>query len=291
MLSPEILNKIRHLEIQTRRMLSGTMAGDTTVAHKGFGIEFDQLRDYQQGDDVRFIDWRATARMNKTMVKEYLDDRNRLIHLMVDVSPSMEYGSGYNRKIDVAAQVASALALIADFGKDHVSLTLYTDRGVKKFIPTGRGRAHIHEIMKQLFCQAEKQEDTDSTFDDMGHHIAQAMKRSSLVCVLSDFARDVTRKHIMRMGKRHDVVALRITDPLEKDFPAVGGVAMQGVETSKIIAQLSSNTCSKIMTALQDRRNAHDRECAKHRIDTVDIVCSDDVLAPIVRFFRRRMSY
>lgn len=119
-LTQEVLNKIKQIEIQTRRLLSGTQVGDYSSAQKGSGLEFDQLREYQLGDDVRFIDWNASARTSKVLVKQYIEERNRTIILLVDQSASTFYSSEIYLKSDVIAQVASVLALVADYGKDHV---------------------------------------------------------------------------------------------------------------------------------------------------------------------------
>ncbi len=212
MLSNDILHKIRQLEIQTKRMLSGSMVGDNTVAQKGFGIEFDQLREYQQGDDIRFIDWRSTARAQKMMVKEYLDDRNRSIHIIVDVSSSLVYGSGLLRKIDISAQVASILALVADYGKDQVAIT-YIGNDFIDSIQSGRGRAHTHAIMKKMFEYCDQISlDYKPSVDFMKavHQVMQTQKRASLVCMISDFITEGSYEPFALMRKRHDVIALRV---------------------------------------------------------------------------------
>lgn len=150
MLSPEIITKIRQIEIHTRRLLSGMMVGDFNSAKKGSGFEFDQIRDYHMGDDVRFIDWKSTARSNKLLVKQYIEERNRTVVIVVDVSSSSLFSSVGAMKYDVMSHVAAVLALVADYGKDHASLVLFSD-DVELVIPPRSGRKHIHTIMKHLF--------------------------------------------------------------------------------------------------------------------------------------------
>src|SRR5579862_8407903 len=142
MLSPEIIKKIRQIEIATRRLLTGSLVGDSRSAVKGEGFEFDQIRDYQMGDDVRAIDWNSSARMDKLLVKQYIQERNRTVILAVDVSASTLFSSDDALKSDIIAQLASVLALVADYGKDTVSLLLFSDE-IELFIPAGRGRQHV----------------------------------------------------------------------------------------------------------------------------------------------------
>ena len=134
-LSKDVLQKIKHIEIQTRRLLSGSLIGDYSSTQKGSGMEFDQIREYQQGDDIRFIDWNATARSGKILVKQYIDERNRNVMLLVDNSGSTMFGSTEHLKSETIAQVASVLALVADCGKDHVGALLFPEEVTKMFAP------------------------------------------------------------------------------------------------------------------------------------------------------------
>jgi uncharacterized protein (DUF58 family) len=292
MLSNDILHKIRQLEIQTKRMLSGSMVGDNTVAQKGFGIEFDQLREYQQGDDIRFIDWRSTARAQKMMVKEYLDDRNRSIHIIVDVSSSLVYGSGLLRKIDISAQVASILALVADYGKDQVAIT-YIGNDFIDSIQSGRGRAHTHAIMKKMFEYCDQISlDYKPSVDFMKavHQVMQTQKRASLVCIISDFITEGSYEPFALMRKRHDVIALRVLDPLERSMPAIGLIPMCDIENRTQLLW-NSNKQAAVQKFLDERIDRQNSEFKKYKIDCVDIDTQSDLLGNLIRFFRRRMAY
>ena len=292
MLSNDILHKIRQLEIQTKRMLSGSMVGDNTVAQKGFGIEFDQLREYQQGDDIRFIDWRSTARAQKMMVKEYLDDRNRSIHIIVDVSSSLVYGSGLLRKIDISAQVASILALVADYGKDQVAIT-YIGNDFIDSIQSGRGRAHTHAIMKKMFEYCDQISlDYKPSVDFMKavHQVMQTQKRASLVCMISDFITEGSYEPFALMRKRHDVIALRVLDPLERSMPAIGLIPMCDIENRTQLLW-NSNKQAAVQKFLDERIDRQNSEFKKYKIDCVDIDTQSDLLGNLIRFFRRRMAY
>lgn len=292
MLSNDILHKIRQLEIQTKRMLSGSMVGDNTVAQKGFGIEFDQLREYQQGDDIRFIDWRSTARAQKMMVKEYLDDRNRSIHIIVDISSSLLYGSGPLRKIDISAQVASILALVADYGKDQVAIT-YIGNDFIDSIQSGRGRAHTHAIMKKMFEYCDQITiDSKHSVDFMKavHQVMQTQKRASLVCIISDFIMEESYESFALMRKRHDVIALRVLDPLERSMPAIGLIPLRDIEKQTQLVW-NSNKQAAVQKFLDERIDRQSNEFKKYKIDCVDIDTQSDLLGNLIRFFRRRMAY
>lgn len=292
MLSNDILHKIRQLEIQTKRMLSGSMVGDNTVAQKGFGIEFDQLREYQQGDDIRFIDWRSTARAQKMMVKEYLDDRNRSIHIIVDISSSLLYGSGPLRKIDISAQVASILALVADYGKDQVAIT-YVGNDFIDSIQSGRGRAHTHAIMKKMFEYCDQITiDSKHSVDFMKavHQVMQTQKRASLVCIISDFIMEESYESFALMRKRHDVIALRVLDPLERSMPAIGLIPLRDIEKQTQLVW-NSNKQAAVQKFLDERIDRQSNEFKKYKIDCVDIDTQSDLLGNLIRFFRRRMAY
>jgi uncharacterized protein (DUF58 family) len=292
MLSNDILHKIRQLEIQTKRMLSGSMVGDNTVAQKGFGIEFDQLREYQQGDDIRFIDWRSTARAQKMMVKEYLDDRNRSIHIIVDISSSLLYGSGPLRKIDISAQVASILALVADYGKDQVAIT-YVGNDFIDSIQSGRGRAHTHAIMKKMFEYCDQITiDSKHSVDFMKavHQVMQTQKRASLVCIISDFIMEESYESFALMRKRHDVIALRVLDPLERSMPAIGLIPLRDIEKQTQLVW-NSNKQAAVQKFLDERIDRQNNEFKKYKIDCVDIDTQSDLLGNLIRFFRRRMAY
>src|SRR5665647_3240289 len=146
MISSEILKKIKQIEIYTQRLLTGSLVGDSRSAIKGQGLEFDQLREYQMGDDVRFIDWSSSARMDKLLVKQYIEERNRTVLLAVDVSASTFFSSDQELKNESMAQIASVLALVADYGKDHVGLILFSDE-IEEFVPPSAGRMHVRLIM------------------------------------------------------------------------------------------------------------------------------------------------
>ena len=178
-LNQEILQKVRNIEIHTRRLLSGTLLGDYSSARKGSGLEFDQLAEYQYGDDVRFIDWKSSARTNKILVKNYIEERNRTIMLVVDGSASLRYGSSDILKQDIAAQIGSVLALVADYSKDYVGLILFA-QDVVKVLPPRRGRQHVHAIMEELFSHTSSGQ---TSLTKALERLMLIKKSNALVCI------------------------------------------------------------------------------------------------------------
>ena len=206
MIDKENLRKIRHIEIATRRLLSGSLVGDTRSRLKGTGFEFDQIREYQQGDDVRFIDWRASARMNKFLIKEYVEERNRTVVLAVDCSASQRFASGNKLKSEVISQVASVLALVANYGSDNVSLVLFSDK-IECFIPAGRGRNHTRAIMEVIFGFQPTGKET--AISCALEHVAKQNRKDGILFLISDFIDDHSfDKSLSIVSRMYDTVAI-----------------------------------------------------------------------------------
>src|SRR5258707_662959 len=184
LISPEIVSKIKQLEIFTRRLLNGSLVGDSRSAIKGTGFEFDQIREYNFGDDIRFIDWKASARNNKLLVKQYIEERSRTIFLAVDISHSSIFGSGLHNKHSRIVELASVLALVAQHGKDHVGLLMFSDT-IASYIPPGNSLHHVHRIMETMLSFKPKQSKTD--ISKALQHLLSIKKSDAIVFLISDF--------------------------------------------------------------------------------------------------------
>lgn len=285
MLSPEVLAKIRHIEIKTRALLSGMQVGDYSTALKGSGFEFDQLREYQEGDDIRFIDWKSSARMSKLLVRQYLEERNRTILLAVDNSSSMAYGSHGVLKTETAAYLASILSLVADYGKDCVGLLLFTD-GVETFIPPARGRKHIHTIMGTLF-QAQPQHKKTS-ISSVIDYIMRLPYHNAIVFLVSDFIDQGFEDKLSHVSQRHDCIAVRCSDIREQDFPESAFITCTDPETGEEIVLDARKGLSK---ELHEYAREQELVLKKYGIDLLQIQSDKDCVSDMVRFFRRRMMY
>lgn len=289
-LTSEIVHKIKEIEVHTKRLLRSTQVGDSRSALKGTGFEFDQIRHYQTGDDVRFIDWNASARMNTLLIKQYIEERSRTIMLAVDLSASQSLGSQTNIKRDTAAQVASVLALVSDVGQDRVGLLLFTDK-VELYIPPARGKPHVHTIMRNLFGYTAKGRGTNIT--EALKHLAQLKQHDALIFLISDFI-DETMNHayLSCIAKRHDLIAVRCLDPHEYNLPSIGFLPIQDSETGEqLVLDTRQKSTSSLRAFLHNRVNQQTKILKRYGATLLDIENNSSFIGTIIRFFRRRMRY
>lgn len=288
-LSPTVLKTIKQIEITTRRMLNGSLVGDSRSALKGSGLEFDQIREYQQGDDVRFVDWRATARADKLLVKQYIEERNRTVLIAVDCSASSLYGSGALSRYDLMAQVASVLALAADYGKDQTALMLFTDE-VELFIPAGKGHSHVRSIMEALFTH--KARGVKTSLRAVFERAAQLKRSDTIFFLLSDFIDEAYDTEMAALARRYDIVAVQCRDARERTFPLCGFVAVKDSESGQeIIFDTRGKQGVLLNSFLRDRDVALKRLFKKLRIDSLELSSDEEFWRTLITFFRRRMSY
>ncbi len=283
-LSKEVLQKVRNIEIHTRRLLSGTLIGDFSSAKKGSGLEFDQIRDYQEGDDVRFIDWKGTARQDKILVREYIEERNRAIIVAVDVSASTYFSSSDELKNDIFAQIASVLALVGNYGKDQVGLILFSD-AVHKVIPPKSGRQHTHMIMEELFMYKPS---GITSFEGVLQRLIQMNRKDAMVFVISDFIGSHGYEKLLRMVcKKYDTIAIRCLDRTEIQFPSVGLIPVIDPETG---AQGIIRSGSKQINELL-RQQFHETEylLKKCGASLIELQPQKPFMGELVRFCRQRM--
>ncbi len=287
MLSPAVLKKIRALEIYTRRLLSSSLVGDSRSALKGSGFEFDQIREYQLGDDVRFIDWNSSARMNKVLVKQYQEERSRTIIIAMDISSSGLFSSCDAMRADVFGQIASVLSLVANYGKDRVGLLLFSDR-VDTYIPPQRGIAHVHTIMEKVMGTRPTQAQTRvaSALD----HLASLKVRDALVFLISDFIDDGFEKQLRLVAKKYDVVAVSCLDCNERAMPSIGFISVADVETGQE-CMLDARSGDSISSLLHKRIADQDHIFKRCGVDHLAIELDKPFMADLVKFFRRRMMY
>jgi uncharacterized protein (DUF58 family) len=290
MLSQEILTKIKHIEIYTRRILNNTLSGDSRSAMKGTGFEFDQLREYQLGDDVRYIDWKSSTRMNTLLTKQYIEERSRSVILAVDCSGSAFFSSHDDLRFDTIARMASVLALVAEYGKDHVGLLMFSD-GIETFIPPKRGRMHTRMIMEKLFDRKPTQTGTD--LGVAFEYLARRNVNKALVFMISDFITEQPfTKYMNIVAKKHDLVAIRCLDERERKFPSVGFLPIQDSETGEIsLLDTRGKHGDRLNALLGARVTEQDNLFKQHGIDVLDVRIDQSFMSDLVCFFRRRMMY
>lgn len=226
----DILQKVRKIEIKTRRLSDHIFSGEYHTSFKGKGMSFAEVRQYQYGDDIRAIDWNVTARYSEPYVKVFEEERELTLMLMVDVSGSQDFGSTKDFKRDIVTEIAATLAFSATTNNDKIGLILFSDR-IELFIPPKKGKSHILRIIRELIQFQPKSNQTN--IGQAFEYLSKVMKKKAIVFVLSDFmTKDYDR--ILRIAaKRHDVTGIKVYDKREQDLNNVGYVLMQDAETNE----------------------------------------------------------
>jgi uncharacterized protein (DUF58 family) len=284
---PEILKKIRKLEMRTRRFVETAFAGQYHSVFKGRGMNFDEYREYDFGDEVRSIDWNVTARMGDPYVRKYVEERELTVMLLIDVSASDSYGSVSGSKRELAAEVACLLAFCAIRNNDQVGLILFTDR-VELYIPPQKGRTHILRIIREILYYEPKGTRTDLRVPlDFLNRIAT---RKAVVFLLSDFHAESYEQSLSLTSRRHDLIAIPIEDPGELNLPNIGIVHLEDPESGAAYEiDLSDRRVRNEFhqIAVQER---NDRELIfrRKRIDSISLRTDEDYFPALRSFFLKR---
>jgi uncharacterized protein (DUF58 family) len=286
-LAPELFAKIKAIQIRTQRTVTDVMAGQYESAFKGRGMEFEQVREYLPGDDVRHIEWHVTARRDKPYVKEHREERELTVMLLVDVSSSGAFGSVNKLKNEVAAEVAAVLAYTAIKSNDKVGLIIFSDR-IERFIPPKKGRSHVWRVIREILSFRPERRGTDlaGALDFFG----RVIRRKAVAFLISDFAAPEYRDALRIAGKRHDLTAVTIADPREVELPPVGLIELEDAETGEILLVDTYDRNTTQGFALLSRQEEQDRTSLFHSADVGRIAIWTDrsTIDPIVRFFRLR---
>ena len=283
----EILKKIRTLEIKTRGLVDTVFAGNYHSVFKGRGMNFEDVREYQPGDEIRAIDWNVTARLGNAFVKKFTEERELTVMLIVDVSASGSFGSSTQSKRELAAEVACLLAFSAIRNNDKVGLLLFTDR-VELFIPPKKGRSHTLRLIREIlfFEPAGRGTDPALALD----YLNRIVTRRAVVFFISDFQAPDFSHTLAVSGRRHDFIAVRIQDERETVLPNVGVITLEDAETGE---QIEINTADRnVRTSFSDLadQNARDltRTLRRNNIDAITLRTSEDYLPTLRSFFRLR---
>ncbi len=287
MLPRDIIRQIRRIEITTNRLVNESLAGEYHSVFKGRGMEFDEVREYQHGDDVRSIDWNVTSRTGHPYVKRYVEERELTVMLLVDRSGSGSFGSGWKPKSEIAAEISALLAFSAIKNNDRVGAILFTDR-VEKFVPPRRGQTHVLRVIREILYYRPQHSGTriQAALD----HLNLVVRKRAVVFLISDLLDQGYESSLKAANRKHDVVVLQVLDPRERDLPDVGIIEVRDAETGEI-ARLDTS-----LRSVRDvyRRNAErNREAARklfraHRIDHVEIDTTQPYDRPLVRYFEER---
>lgn len=283
----EILKKIRRIELRTRRLVQASFAGAYQSVFKGRGMNFEEVREYTPGDEIRTIDWNVTARMNTPYVKKFTEEREMTVMLLVDVSASGTYGSVENSKRELAAEVASILAFSAIQNNDKVGLILFTDE-VELFIPPKKGRLHTLRVIREMLYFEPKRKGTNIA--NALDYLNKVTSRRAVVFVISDFMSADFTKPLTVAAKRHDLVAMPVIDPGEEELPPVGILTLEDAETGEQIDINTSNRAvANAFAAIEERRHAElARMLRQRRIDSIPLRTDKDYLMALRSFFETR---
>ncbi len=287
MINEKIRSKIKLIKIHTNRLMQSTIMGDYNSAFKGSGLEFDQIREYQFGDDVRRIDWNSSAKNNKIMVKQFIEERERTIILAIDVSSSSLYSSQEELRQDVIAQLSGTLALVAANNKDNVGALFFSDR-IEKWIAPKRSSAHIGNILEAIFTinPAGKQTNIEQAL----RFLINLKKRNAIVFLISDWIDDTEQfENIIKAANHiYDVIGIRIMDQREHTFPDLGLMEIEDPETGNIYT-LDTSKRKRRSLFLQTRLLEQKHLFEKNKIDLLDIAIGQPFINQLIAFLHQRI--
>ncbi len=288
-LPPEILKKVKLLEMNTRKIVNSVFAGQYHSAFKGQGMTFAEFREYVPGDDVRAISWPVTARTGKTFIKKFDEERELTLMLVVDVSGSLNFGSGSYFKGEIVTYLAAILGFAAVRNNDHVGLLLLSDQ-VEHYVPPRKGRGHVQRILRDLFYFKPKSGRTKLSVGM--DYLRGILKKRASVFVFSDFQDASYAMALKAMSKKHDVVAVVVEDPNELKLPDLGLVDLTDAETGEVVTvDTSSSSFRKAFTdQAKARTQMRERELRQSSVDRVDVVSGENFVDPLIAYFRKKNS-
>ena len=287
MLPREIMKKVRHIEIYTRRIVNDIMAGRYHSVFRGRGIELSEVRPYIPGDEIRTIDWNVTARMGEPYVKLFAEERELTIMLMVDLSGSGDFGSRVQLKRELASELSAILAFSAIKNNDKVGLIIFTDR-IEKFLPPKKGTRHILRLIREVLYFDPEGRGTDLALPL--DYLARVMTRRTVAFLISDYAARGYEKAMRIVSKKHDLIAVTITDPIEKDLPSVGMIRLRDAETGEtmLLDTSSADVRWRYMRnarAIADERDGLFRSAG---VDAIHLRNDQPYVSDLLKFFRMR---
>jgi uncharacterized protein (DUF58 family) len=283
----EVLKKVRRIEITTRRMVNDVFSGEYHSVFKGQGMEFDEVREYQPGDDIRAIDWNVTARMGAPYIKRFMEERELVVTFLLDVSASGRFGSTGKTKLDIAAEICAVLAFSAIQNHDKVGAIIFSDE-VEKYIAPEKGRKHVlHLVREVLFFQPKRNR---TNVANALEYLLRVSKRRGIVFVVSDFLSPDFTRPLAMAAKKHDVVAVWLTDPREEQLEMSGMVRVWDQEARiERVIDLGSRAARERFRSYAQRRNEETTAIfRRHGIDSVRIETGQDYIVPLSMFFKAR---
>ena len=285
----EILKKIQHIEIFTDRLVNTVFAGEYESVFKGQGITFDEVREYQVGDEIRTIDWNVTARMGQAYIKKYVEERELVMMVVVDMSASTSFGSIAETKAEIAAEIAALLAFSAIKNNDKVGLICFTDT-VEHYVAPRKGRRHVLRVVRDILHFQPKQPGT--SIETALEFADRVLKPHSVVFLISDFKDTGYEKQLRLSSKRHSLIAITLQDRREVELPNVGLIELSDAESGEtIVIDTRSEEARRLYSELNQHADAERRQIFRsNQIDSIHIRTDEPYVKPLIRFFRQRAA-
>jgi uncharacterized protein (DUF58 family) len=287
MIPKEILKRVRRIEIRTKKLVNDLFSGEYHSTFKGQGMEFEEVRLYEPGDDVRLIDWNVTARTGFPYIKKFKEERELSVVLMVDASSSGRFGTHERFKNEMAAELSALLAFSAIKNNDKVGLIIFTDR-IEKFVPPKKGRGHVLRLIRELLYFQPEGRGTD--IGGALEYLNKVVKRKSVVFLVSDFLCEDFFKPLQIANNKHDIVAIKITDPRESKFENVGLLELEDAETGEVfmIDTSSAEFRREFAARSEEDTLSLQRGFRLINLDFIDIHTDESYIKPLVSFFKAR---
>ena len=287
MIPQEILQAVKLIEIRSRALVNDVFAGEYHSVFKGRGMEFAEVREYLPGDDIRTIDWNVTARTGTPYVKKFTEEREQTVMFLVDASHSLDYGTVRRMKGEIAAEIAAVLAFSAIRNNDKVGAIIFTDR-IELFIPPKKGKQHVMRVIREmLFFEPEgRATDVGAALE----YLSRVVRRKAVVFVLSDFVSPDYTRALRIANRRHDLVAITLTDPAEDELPPVGLLHLVDAETGeeRIVDTSDRRTREEFRRARREFVDRRKQTFRRHRVDVIEVATDRPYTDPLIAFFRRR---
>ena len=283
----ELLKKAKKIEILSRRLVDEQLASQYHSVFKGRGLIFSDVRQYYPGDDVRTIDWNVSARMNHPHVKQFIEERDRTVNLVFDMSASGSFGSGGSSKREMAAELAAVVAFSAIKNNDRVGLFAITDK-VELYVPPKKGKKHVMRVISELLSFVPESKGTDLA---MGlDFLGKVARRRSVVFMVSDFLSDGWERPLSIAARRHEVVPVVVSDPMETALPPLGLVQFEDLETGQVIeVDTSGPARTEFLAKVAQRAQERDEALRRLKVDVVEIQTDQPYLDALVAYFRARL--
>lgn len=287
MIPTELIQKVRRIEITTKRVVDSLLGGGYHSAFKGKGMEFSEVRDYVDGDDIRSIDWNVTARMGSPYVKKHIEERELTVMLMVDASASGSFGTVDKFKGEIGVELSALLAFSAIKNNDRVGLIIFSSE-VERYIPPQKGRNHVLYVIRELLYSKPKHTGTD--IDKALEYLNRVQTKKAVVFLVSDFMAPPFDKALRVSARRHDLIACCINDPREMFFPDVGLVELEDAERggTVLVDSGSAQFRAQYERMMRQRRDAVTTLFKTNGVDEIAVSTETEYVEPLVKFFRKR---